>query len=67
MDPALVALLAAAGKSANSLPADMSAALVGGKVSRIKAPAAATTPEQIWWKQSRCTPPVIAATLINIV
>lgn len=33
MDPALVALLAAAGKSASSLPPDMSLALVGGKVS----------------------------------
>jgi hypothetical protein len=32
MDPALVALLAAAGKSASSLPADMAAALTKGKV-----------------------------------
>jgi hypothetical protein len=33
MDPALVALLAAAGKSASSLPGDMAAALTNGKVS----------------------------------
>eukprot|EP00878_Enallax_costatus_P011526 GHUV01012032.1.p1 GENE.GHUV01012032.1~~GHUV01012032.1.p1 ORF type:complete len:205 (+),score=54.90 GHUV01012032.1:447-1061(+) len=32
MDPALIALLAAAGKSASSLPADMSTALFNGKV-----------------------------------